>query len=215
MNKLIHHYKILLLDKIKTFSLTRPPRPDFSKEEIGLITVEAMRSDGTGEPDYYETAIFSRIPAETAKKYHWISSYEEYQFLAALLFCKRFPEHPYSKSHKELAKEYSKEDALAFGNGSKKLKIVYNENISLYRFKLYYRYIANTLLLLFLILIIPIGVYFILVDKIGLNQREAIIYSIIFYAGWLIFAKFITLFDEFSFKIFKKDFDKKIKAKKK
>lgn len=209
MNKLLHRYKIILLDKIRTFSLARPPRPDFSKEDVELITVKAMSSDGTGEPEYYESPVFPKIPAEVAKKYYWISSYEEYQFLAALLFCSRFPEHPFSKRRKKFMKDYSKADVIAFANGTKKLKVVFDENIHYYRLKLYYRYISNMILLLFLIFIIPVGVYFILRDKIGLNQKESIIYSVIFYICWLIFAKFITLFDEFKFKFFKKEYEKK------
>lgn len=214
MNKLIHRYKIILRDKIRTFSLARPPRPDFSKEEVELITVKEMNSDGTGEPEYYLQAVFPKIPAEVAKKYYWVSSYDEYQFLAAILFCLRFPKHDYTKNHKELVKAHSKEDVLAFANGTRKLKILYDENMTLYRIKLYYKYIGNTMLLLCMILLIPVGVYLILIDKIGLTQKDAIIYSVVFYIAWLIFAKFITLFDELSFKYFKKNYDKKKKQNK-
>lgn len=97
MNKLFYRYKIILMDRVRTFSLARPPRPDFSKEEVELITVKEMRSDGSGEPEYYMQPVFPKIPAEIAKKYCWISSYEEYQFLAAILFCLRFPKHTYTK----------------------------------------------------------------------------------------------------------------------
>jgi hypothetical protein len=197
------------MDKFRTFSLARPPRPDFSKEEVELITVKEIKPDGSGNPEYYMQPVFPKIPAEIAKKYHWISSYEEYQFLAAILFCLRFPKHTFTKNHKELVAMHSKEDVMAFANGTKKLNIIFDENILFYRFKLYAKYIGNTLLLIIMLLVIPFGAYFILRDKIGLNQKNAIIYSVVFYIGWLIFAKYITFFEELSFKVFRRDYDKK------
>ncbi len=170
-----------------------------------------MNSDGTGEPECYLSPVFPKIPAEVAKKYHWVSSYDEYQFLAAILFCLRFPKHTYTKNHKELVAAHSKDDVLAFANGTKKLRIIFDENLSFYRVKLYVKCIGNTLLLLCMILVIPFGAYFILRDKLDMNQRDAIIYSVVFYVCWLIFAKYITLFEDLSFRVFKKDYDRKNK----
>lgn len=104
---------------------------------------------------------------------------------------------------------HSKEDVISFANGTKKLNIIFDENLLFYRFKLYAKYIGNTLLLIIMLLVIPFVAYFILRDRIGVNQKDAIIYSIIFYICWLIFAKYITFFEELSFKVFKRDHDKK------
>lgn len=213
MKKIIYHYIAVLNDRIRTFSLSRPPRPDFNKEEIELITVKEVNSDGTGELEYYQAATFSNIPAETAKKYRWVSSYEEYQFLAALLFCKRFPRHPYSKNHTELCEEYSEDDAIDFGNGKKKLRIIMNEIGFFYKIKLYLSFILNALFITLIIFASPFSIYSILIDKAGFSHRGAIVYSIYFSICWLIFSKYIGFFNELSFKHFKKDFDKEHKIK--
>jgi hypothetical protein len=118
------YYLAILNDKIATFSLLRPPRPDFYNLDIELINV--IEGPINENNDYYKLAIFPQVSPQVAKKYHWIETYEEYELLATLLFCHKYPQHPYSLSRRKykIAKKYSPQQIRAIAKGEIKINIV-------------------------------------------------------------------------------------------
>lgn len=95
------------------------------------------------------------------------------------------------------------------------MAIDYKNSFS-YKIKLYSSFILNILSTLFLAFVTPLGIYVLLVDKVGFSHIGAVVYSLYFSICLYILSVLYGLFTEtLPFECFKKEFDIEYRAKRK
>lgn len=85
----------------KNFAFFSYSRPDFTEEEIQLVSATITDPKTKKKEGEELIAVFTNVGVEMTQKFGWVSDFNEYSALAALEFSRRYPEHKFSKKIKK------------------------------------------------------------------------------------------------------------------
>jgi len=109
ISDIIFKANIQLEKTTMNFSFVKQTRPDFTKEDVQLVEAETTVSDkGTLQKPTLVAEFPERIPL-LAKKFGWVTDFDEYHKLAALEFSRRYPKHIFSKETRKKYKYTNKQ----------------------------------------------------------------------------------------------------------
>ena len=105
--------------------VVRLPRPNFNELEVVFESVNMVTTqvEGDEKGEIFDMAIFPEINGMVAQQNGWTDNIWEYQFLASLIFARRYPVHPYSKQIREGFSDFTDEIIDQIGSGEKRLRI--------------------------------------------------------------------------------------------
>ena len=113
------------LDRLYRKHVYTIPRPNFNEAEVIVTIVNevSIHADGTETSETKDMALFPDYNGLVAQQNGWADNLWEYKFLAALIFARRYPNHPLSINVRGGLPHISDDAIDKIGSGELRLKV--------------------------------------------------------------------------------------------